>query len=185
VNLRYYSKYHSGRTAFCSAIVFKKIGRAPDDFGLDFKLYDFDGDRLGTVRCQTGYRTTSERLHKFRKSLNKSADARPGTGRCFMSRTVTGVTKRVFAKVHYGINTHISLLKTKNINTKIYISHEQLRMNDMQRTSAIAFFVILSTCVFHFYHCQSQPKSFFFGLRPQTQPIYSFGIGVPKWPLFL
>jgi len=24
-----------------------------------------------------------------------------------------------------------------------------------------------------------------FGLRPQTQPIYSFGIGVPKWPLFL
>jgi len=26
---------------------------------------------------------------------------------------------------------------------------------------------------------------FIFGLRPQTQPIYSFGIGVPKWPLFL
>jgi len=24
-----------------------------------------------------------------------------------------------------------------------------------------------------------------FGLRPQTQPIYLFGIGVPKWQLFL
>ena len=23
------------------------------------------------------------------------------------------------------------------------------------------------------------------GLRPQTQPIYSFGFGVPIWPLFL
>jgi len=119
VNLRYYSKYHSGRTAFCSAIECKKnIGWAPDDFGLDFKLYDFNGDRLGTVRCQAGYRTTSERLHKFRKSLNKSADARPGTGRCIISRTVTGVKERVFAEVHYVINIHISLLKTKNINTK-------------------------------------------------------------------
>jgi len=24
-----------------------------------------------------------------------------------------------------------------------------------------------------------------FGLRPQTQPIYSFGFGFPIWPLFL
>jgi len=35
-------------------------------------------------------------------------------------------------------------------------------------------------------HTSSTNTSFcyIFGLRPQTQPIYSFGIGVPIWPLF-
>jgi len=36
------------------------------------------------------------------KELYKSADARPGTGRCFMSQTATGEKRRVFAEVHIG-----------------------------------------------------------------------------------
>jgi len=42
----------------------------------------------------------------------------------------------------------ISLLKTKNINTKIYISLEQLRMINMQRTSAIEYFCSLEQVCF-------------------------------------
>jgi len=34
------------------------------------------------------------------KSLYKSADARPGNGRCFMSQTATDEKRRVFAEVH-------------------------------------------------------------------------------------
>jgi len=66
-----------------------------------------------------------------------------------------------FCRSTYCIYRDISLLKTKNINTKIYISLEQLRMINMQRTSAIGSFVVLSKCGFHYHHCQSQPQSFF------------------------
>jgi len=41
----------------------------------------------------------------------------------------------------------MSLLKTQNINTKMYVSLEQLRMINMQRTSAIEMFAVLSKCV--------------------------------------
>ena len=32
----------------------------------------------------------------------------------------------------------------------------------MQRTSAFEFFALLSKCVFHHHHIQSQPQSFLF-----------------------
>ena len=94
VKFRYYLKFHGARTAFgrvnegkmTSAVrcpggarpVFAHIARAPDDFCLKFISYDSNGARPGTVgivRCMTSARN-------FQKSLNKSADARPGTGRC-------------------------------------------------------------------------------------------------------
>ena len=60
------------------------------------------------------------------------------------------------------IYINISLLKTKNINTKMCMSLEQLRMINIQQTSAISMFAVLSKCGFHHHYCQSQPQSFFF-----------------------
>jgi len=108
--VRYYLKFHGARTAFCKVIegkitsaygarpAFAHIGRAPDELGLKFKSYDFNGDRSGTVRCPVGHRV--KRARNFRKSLYKLADGCPGTGRYFMSRTATGEMRRVFAEVH-------------------------------------------------------------------------------------
>jgi len=59
----------------------------------------------------------------------------------------------------YCIFIDILLLKTKNINTIIYFSLEQPRMNNMQRTSAIELFAVLYKWGFYLHHCQSQPQS--------------------------
>jgi len=69
------------------------------------------------------------------------------------------VRSDTICKSTYCIYIDISLLKTKNINTKIYISLEQLRMNKMQQTSTIQ--IVLSKCGFHLHHCQSQLQSFY------------------------
>ena len=61
-----------------------------------------------------------------------------------------------FCRSTYCIYIDILLLKTKNINEKIFISLEQVRMIYMKRTSAIEVFAVLSKCGFHHYHCQSQ-----------------------------
>jgi len=89
-------------------------------------------------------------------------DARPGTGRCFMSRTATSEKRRVFVEVHILLHINISLLKTTNVNTKLYISFEQLGMINMQPTRAIEIFDVLSKCGFLLHHYQSQPQSFLF-----------------------
>jgi len=60
----------------------------------------------------------------------------------------------------YFIYIDISRQKTKNICTKIYILLEQLKINNMQRTSV--FFAVLSKSGFHLHHCQNQPQSFLF-----------------------
>ena len=87
-----------------------------DDFYLLFISYDSNGAR------PAGHRTMSDKRQEIKKkSLNKSADARPGTGRCpsghrcFMSQTATGKKRRVFAEEHiaFTYNVDISLLKTK------------------------------------------------------------------------
>ena len=93
-------------------------------------------------------------------------DARPGTGRCFVSRTATGEKRRVFCRSTYCIFIDISLLKTKIINTKIYISFEELRIINMHLQVLLKFcsldqvfsspslselasiFLILTTCFF-------------------------------------
>jgi len=68
------------------------------------------------------------------------ADARSGTGRCFMSRTATSAKRRVFPEERIASSyTYISLLKTKTKNIKVYISLEQLKINNMQQTSVIDF----------------------------------------------
>jgi len=116
------------------------------------------GARPDIVRCLTSAKT----------SLNKSADARPGIGRCpsgYLPMCYESNCHKweatCFCRCTYCIKIDISLLKTKNINTKIYISLEQLRMINMQRTSAIEIFADLSKCGFHHHQCQSQPQSFF------------------------
>ena len=43
------------------------------------KSYDFNGDRLGAVRCQARHRTMSEKRQELLKSLNKLTDARAGS----------------------------------------------------------------------------------------------------------
>ena len=45
-------------------------------------------------------------------------------------------------------------MKTKNIYTNLYIFFEQLRIINMQPTSAIEFFAVLSKCGFLLHHSQ-------------------------------
>jgi len=75
-------------------------------------------------------------------------DARPGTDRCFISQSATGEKRLGFAEVHKCMYIDILLLKTKKHNTQIYISLEQLRMINMQRTSAIEYFCSLEQVCF-------------------------------------
>ena len=82
VKFRYYLKFHSACTAFGRVNMrgpdgarptFAHIGRAPGDFSKPIS-YDSNGALLGIIGCQASARN-------FQKSLKKSADARPGTGR--------------------------------------------------------------------------------------------------------
>ena len=51
------------------------------------------------------------------------ADARPGTGRCFMSQNATGEKRHVFAEERIAFTLDISLLKTKKHKfKKIYFA---------------------------------------------------------------
>jgi len=97
VNFRYYLKFHGARTAF-GRVTEDKItsaghrtvpGRRLHTSDGHRTIFDWDlyrtiptvpvrvpyGARPGIVRCLTSARN-------FKKSLNKSADARPDTGRC-------------------------------------------------------------------------------------------------------
>ena len=47
-----------------------------------------------------------------------------------------------------------------DINTKLLISLQKLRMKNMQRTSAFAIAAVLSECGFHLHNCQSLAESF-------------------------
>ena len=81
-------------------------------------------------------------------------DARPGTDRCFMSRTSTSDV--YLHKYILHLHRHFtSFLKTKNLNTKMFFSIKQLRMNNMQRTRAMKNLAFLSMCGFHLNNCQS------------------------------
>ena len=102
----------------------------------------------GIVRCLSSARN-------FNKSLNKSADARLGTGRCpsghrsmFYESNCHRWEETCFCRSTYCIYIDISLLKTKNIYEKTFISLEQVMIIYMKRTSAIEFFTVLSKCVF-------------------------------------
>jgi len=134
--------------------------------------------------CPTGHRTVPGRTsydvwqapRTFKNLLTNRPmpvrapdDVRPGTGRCpsghrpmFYESNCHQWEATCFCRCTYCIYIDISLLKTKNIITKICISFEQLRMINMQRTSAIEIFAFLSKCGFHHHQCQSQPQSFLF-----------------------
>jgi len=97
VKFRSYLKFHGARTAF-GRVIEGKITSAGHRTIFIYYLYRTIpttplrapyGARPGIVRCLTSAR-------KLKTSLNKSADARPGTGRCFMSQTATGEKRRVF-----------------------------------------------------------------------------------------
>jgi len=59
-------------------------------------------------RCPAGHRTMSDKRRKLSTifltnrpmPVRAPDDARPGTGRCFMSRTATGEKRRVYAEEH-------------------------------------------------------------------------------------
>jgi len=69
------------------------IGRAPDDFCLKFISYN----------SNSAWAQYLPSARNFMKYFNKPEDARPGTGRCFMSRTATGEKRCVYAEVHLDI----------------------------------------------------------------------------------
>jgi len=97
VKFRYYLKFHGTRTAF-GRVTEGKITSAgrrtvpgrrlhTSDghrtiFCLKFKSYDSNGDRPAPYGARPGIERCLTSARNFQKSLNKSADARPGTGRC-------------------------------------------------------------------------------------------------------
>jgi len=54
-------------SAYGARPAFAHIERAPDDFDLKFKSYDFKGDRSGTVRCPAGHRTMCKKSKELSK----------------------------------------------------------------------------------------------------------------------
>jgi len=117
VKFRLYVKFHSARTAF-GRVIWNDIGRAPYGALPAFAhigrfLFKIQIVRL--QRCSSGYRTVPDRAsydvwqapETLKKLLSNRPmpfrapdDARPGAGRCDMSRTATGEKRRVFAEVH-------------------------------------------------------------------------------------
>jgi len=143
------------------------IGWEHNDFCLKFKLYDINSDRPGTVRCPAGHRTMSEKNRNIRKSLNQRADARPGTGQClsghrlmFYESNCRRWEATCIYRGTYCIYIDISLLKTKYKNTKNIYCLSSLGQIACNEHCAIYIFAVLSKCVFHLYHCQSQPYFF-------------------------
>jgi len=130
VKLRYYLKFHGARTAFGGSLRVK--WHRPVIVRFLFNLY------------VAGHRTMSDKCQELKKSLNKSTDARPGTGRCFMSRIEIS-EKRCFCRSTYCTYIDISLLKTAFINTKICMLLEQLMMINIQQTSATFVFNFLQS----------------------------------------
>ena len=114
-------------------------------------LYKKNYRTIPTVRCPAGHRTMSDKRQEHYKNLltnrsMKSADELPP------------VRRDVFSQMYIlHLYRYISLLKSKNINTKIYISLEQLSnycsleqvwfpLQSMSESDSIFF--ILTTCFF-------------------------------------
>jgi len=68
----------------------------------------------------------------------------------------------ITVQLEMSIQYEMRRLKSRHINTQIYILLEQLRINNMQQTSAIDIFAVLNTCGFHLHYCQTQPHFFIF-----------------------
>jgi len=130
---------------------------------LTYDVWKCCGARSGIVRCLKSPRN-------FQKLLNKSADARPGTGRCpsghrpmFYESNCHRWEATWFCRSTYCIYIDILLLKTKKHKYKYIFRlsswgwwltcNEQVLLN---------IFAVLSKCVFHHHHCHSQPQSFLF-----------------------
>jgi len=118
VKLRHYLKFHGARMAFSRVIegkwhrpgtIRRPAGVCTHRTGTGRFLFKIQIVRFqrcpGIIRCLTSARN-------FQKSLIKLADARPGAGRCGMSRTATDEKRRVFCRSTYCIYIDIPLLKT-------------------------------------------------------------------------
>jgi len=145
VKFRNYLKLHGTRTAFCRDHWGLKLmtsagpGRRPA--GVYIHLTGTGRFLLGIVRTDVWKAPGA-----FEKLITKSADARQGHGRCptghrpmFYESNCHRWEATCICRSTYRIYIDISLLKTKNINTKIYISFEQLSKNCIQQTRAIDF----------------------------------------------
>ena len=65
----------------------------------------------------------------------------------------------VFAEVHYFIYIDTLYFTSEDQKYKIYISLQQLRINNTQSTRGFEMFAVLSKCCFYLHHSQSQPQS--------------------------
>ena len=126
VKFRYYCKFHDARTAF-GRVIEGKMKSAGHRTVPGRRPAGVCTNRTGTgrlllkmyivrfQRCPSWHRTVPSRTShdvcqaaiNFKNLLTNRTmpvlapdDARPGTGRCFMSRTATGEKRRVFAEVH-------------------------------------------------------------------------------------
>ena len=108
VKFRYYLKFHGARTAF-GRFIEGKITSAGHRTVPGRRPAGVFTHRTGTgrflfniyiVRCLTSARKFQNRLTNRPMPVRAPDDARPGTGRCFMSQTATGEKRRVFAEEH-------------------------------------------------------------------------------------
>jgi len=131
VKFRNYLKFHGARTAFCRVIedkmtsangarpAFAHIGRAPDDFGLNFKSYDFNSDCSGTVLCSAGHRTMREKSKKLSKISIQIGRCPSGHRSVFYESNCHRWEATCICRSSYWICIDISLVKTKNLNSII------------------------------------------------------------------
>ena len=118
-------------------------------------------------RCPAGHRTMSDKRRELLK-ISLQIDRCPSGHRTMPVRAPANVLWVKLPPVRSDMFLQKNILHLhryftfKDINTKKYILLEQLRVINMQRTSAIDFFAVLSKCVFLYHHCQSQPQSFLF-----------------------
>jgi len=160
VKLSYYFKFHGARTAFCK--VFEGILTSAGH-----RLHTSDGHRTilvwisnRTISTAVGQRTMCEKSKELSKISIQIGRCPSGHRPMFYESNCHRWEATCICT--YWICIDSSLVKTKNLNSIIYVSLEELRMSNMHRKSAIEMFAIFCKCCFHIHHCQGQHQCFSF-----------------------
>jgi len=159
VKFSYYIKFHGARTAFCWVIEGTMTSAG-------HRLHTSDGHRTifgnlnRTISTAAGHRTMCEKSKELSKISLQIGRCPSGHRPMFYESNCHQWEATCICRSTYWICIDMSLVKIKNLNSIIYVSLEELRMNNMQRKSAIQMFAILSKSCFHIHHCQSQHQCF-------------------------
>jgi len=162
VKLSYYIKFHGARTAFCWVIegTIASTGH---------RLHKSEGHRAifgnlnRTISTAAGHRTMCEKGKELSKiSIQIGRFASGHRLMFYKSNRLRWELSDVYVQ-KYILNLYRYVTcEDQNLNSIIYVSLKELRMNYLLRKSAIQMFAILSKSCFHIHHCQSQHWCFLF-----------------------